>query len=370
MIGLSHSLNRSFGFPWLAPLIAPLALAVLISPAVAENGDISDSPWNFSLKAGGQDGSSSLGFEFRYDTIHPGMNFHIFGRYDALEDNRGLGAIDDRKYGGGLAFSKTLPDKANYFLGGSFLGEGDESFSQVYLGGKWKLSDSALLAGSYGFGLGDEKELLRTSTLSYTGEAVDWLRVGGEWFLRGGEEIDFHYRLTDPGGENIHGIDGQLTQVVRGTILLGLRGDVDLTEKDGVGRNWSGFFFVAFQPGSGRTGRVRLGINRNDVVSYPRILRRVRATAPSAPPLVLTPPSATVVGYTGDTVLFTVSGGVPPYTWSNGGDGGALTVLNATQAVWDEDYDFCDITGTATVTVTDSEGNSVTVIIDIPTEVC
>ncbi len=82
--------------------------------------------------------------------------------------------------------------------------------------------------------------------------------------------------------------------------------------------------------------------------------------------------SATVVGYSGDTVTFTASGGVLPYSWSNTGYGGRLGFdgLDDTQARWHENNDYCDETGTATVTVTDSIGSRVTAIINIPTEDC
>jgi YVTN family beta-propeller protein len=97
---------------------------------------------------------------------------------------------------------------------------------------------------------------------------------------------------------------------------------------------------------------------------------RAIASLNPAKPLTISPSTATITGYTGDQVTFTASGGVPPYTWSRSGYGGSLSVLNATQAVWDEDYDYCDVTGTATVTVTDSVGSSVTAIINIPDEDC
>ena len=92
----------------------------------------------------------------------------------------------------------------------------------------------------------------------------------------------------------------------------------------------------------------------------------------SSNPLVLKPASTEIIGYTDDSVTFTASGGVPPYTWSNAGSGGRLTVINDTQAEWSEDYDYCGMDGpeTATVTVTDSEGNSFTSTINIPYDEC
>ena len=83
--------------------------------------------------------------------------------------------------------------------------------------------------------------------------------------------------------------------------------------------------------------------------------------------LTISPLAPAAKGCSSDKVLFTASGGTPPYTWSTS-EGGTtnLTVKNATQVEWTDSSDnFCSAGGTVTITVTDSLGATASAVITV-----
>jgi len=79
--------------------------------------------------------------------------------------------------------------------------------------------------------------------------------------------------------------------------------------------------------------------------------------------LSITPLQTTVLGYSGDSIAFTATGGLPPYSWSASGPLNGILAPNGNQATWTEDWNCSTSTLTGTVTVTDSLGNSATATI-------
>lgn len=93
------------------------------------------------------------------------------------------------------------------------------------------------------------------------------------------------------------------------------------------------------------------------------------APADATAKLTISPLAPAAKGCSTDTVLFTASGGTPPYTWSTS-EGGTtnLTVKNATQAEWTDGADnFCGVanSGMVTITVTDSLNATASAVITV-----
>ena len=91
------------------------------------------------------------------------------------------------------------------------------------------------------------------------------------------------------------------------------------------------------------------------------------APADATAPLAISPLAPTAKGCSSDKVLFTASGGTPPYTWSTS-EGGTtnLTVKSPTQVEWTDGADnFCGKGGTVTITVTDSLGATASAVMTV-----
>ena len=83
-----------------------------------------------------------------------------------------------------------------------------------------------LLTGSYGFGLGPKYDILKKSFL--TARASNWGKLGVAFVRSNGLKLNFNYFLTDPGGENISGLDGKLSYPVTDSVTIGIRATADL----------------------------------------------------------------------------------------------------------------------------------------------
>lgn len=89
--------------------------------------------------------------------------------------------------------------------------------------------------------------------------------------------------------------------------------------------------------------------------------------ADATAPLAISPLAPTAKGCSTDKVLFTASGGTPPYTWSTS-EGGTtnLTIKSPTQVEWTDGSDnFCGKGGTVTITVTDSLGATASAVMTV-----
>jgi len=358
------------GFRTVMLVCALVAGAVATSapvPAFAESPgrQLVGGPYSLTIRGGGENSSGALGVDARYDRFDSLVNVHLFGAFTLLEDDRGIGAIDDRKFGAGLAFSHTYPGRANAFVGTAVLREGDETFGHVYLGGKWKLNDFSILSGAYGFGLGNEKVLRRNGVAVSLAESADWLKAGLVLVNRDGWKANAYYVLTDPGDLKISAVEGEISYPVLNFLTVGVNGNRDLNEKSGSIRNWKGFLFATYAYGDRKQSPIDMALERNNPAEYPRVVRRTVAPAAAGGPLAVSPTNPTATGCSTDIVTFTASGGTPPYGWSTSDDAGNLTVISSTQARWTDAADlFCITGGTVTITLTDSASGTATATIN------
>lgn len=345
-----------------------LFLAFLLLPpltTVAADRQIVSGPYSFSVRAGGENNSESLGFDARVDYLTKMINLHLLGTYDLMNASRGLGEIDNQKYGAALALSHTFAGTANAYAGTAFVRELGENFGHAYVGGKLKVADYALLSAAYGFGFGNVKEIRKVTSRFVGAEAVNWLKAGMILANSQGGKANIYYTLTDPGDLNISGIEGEISYPFLDFLTAGVRGNVDMTTKTDVWKNWSSFAFLTYAFGNQKGNPIDVALEKNNPLVMPVILKKNIASAST---LAISPTNPVASGCGGPGVIFTASGGTPPYAWTTNDSLTNLTVLSATQAEWQDSADnFCSTGGTVTVTVTDSLGANATATIDVGT---
>lgn len=345
------------------PLLAFLLLLPLTS--VAADRQIVSGPYSLSVRAGSENNSEALGFDARLDYLSKMINLHLLGTYDWLNAGRGLGEIDNQRYGAALALSHTYPGKANAYVGTAFVRQMGENFGHAYVGGKVKVADYALLSAAYGFGFGNVKEIKKVTSRFVGAEAVDWLKAGVILANSQGWKANAYFTITDPGDLNISGVEGELSYPVLDFLTAGVRGNADLTTKTDVWRNWSGFAFLTYAFGDQKGNPIDVALEKNNPLVLPVIVQKKLQTASSST-LAISPtnyPSAS--GCSAPGVGFTASGGAQPYTWSTSDSPSNLTA-GGTTATWRDTSDnFCTSQGTVTVTVTDSLGANATATINV-----
>lgn len=355
------------------PFLFLACLLLLPISAVAADRQIVSGPYSLSVRAGGEHNSEALGIDARLDYLTKMINLHLQGTYDWLNAGRGLGEIDNQKYGVAAALSHTYPGVANAYVGTAFSREMDENFGHAYLGGKVKVTDYALLSAAYGLGFGGVKEIRKVTSRFVGAEAVDWLKAGVILANSQGGKANVYYTLTDPGDLNISGVEGELSYPVLDFLTAGVRGNADLSSKTDVWRNWSGFAFLTYAFGDQKGNPIDVALEKNNPVAMPVVLKKSLVAAAPAPggPLAISPTNPSAVGCSSTPgVTFTASGGTPPYTWSTNDTPTNLTVLSGgTQATWLDSADnFCTSGGpVVNVTVQDSVGAKATATINVLT---
>lgn len=344
-----------------------LLALLLVSPLSGWGGDdrqLSSGPISLSVRGGAVNDSAALGFDGRMDYLNRYLNLHLFGTIDLLDSGRGEGRISNTRYGGGIALSHTYAKMVNVYVGTSLLREMDKNFGHIYLGGKVKLTEYALLSASYGFGF-DKARVTESFASSYlTAEAVDWMKLGGTLVSGQGLKANAYYHLTDPAGQRISGIDGEISYAVLGNLSIGVNGSYDITERANQSRNWRSALFVTYAFG-GQTGSpINIALDKNNPIEYPQVIRKVVAVptpqtpTPSGPPLSIFQSDSSVgIGGCGTTynVNLKVLGGVGPFVWTtNFGSTpvspttGVFTTLNINSIPG-----FCGGNLTINITVTD-----------------
>lgn len=354
-MGITATKHCSLQTVFLSILFTVLLL-LQTNPACSQERQITSGPYSLSVHGGSLDDSAAIGVDGRVDFLNPVLNLHLFGSYDLMDASSGLGAVDSQRYGAGFALSHTYPGKANVFVGTAFINELSEYFGHLYLGGKAKVSETTLLSASYGFGLGPDRNIGELSRY-LTAQSVDWGKLGAIYVAPTGFKTNLYYYLTDPGGENISGLEGEVSYPITDSVTVGVTGSADLTEKDSIDRDWKGYAFVTYAFGTQKGAPIDVALDKNSPIAYPRVLRTVGTRALSSGSTLSVSPTATsAYGCSTDTVTFTASGGTGPYTWSTS-EGGTTNLSGPTGTTvdWQDTSDnFCSTGGTVTVTVTDS----------------
>jgi hypothetical protein len=251
-------------------------LLVQPRPAASEGGEVVSGPYSLSIRGGSYSDSATFGVDARTDFINPLLNIHLFGTFDQMDASSGIGVIDTQRYGAGVALSHTYPGKANIFIGTSFINELNKYFGHAYLGGKVKVSNNTLLSTSYGVGLGPDMQVTKNLTKFLTAKSADWLKAGAVYVAPGGIKTNLYYYLTDPGGENISGLEGQVSYWVTEAITVGVIGSGDLSTKTDIDRDWSAQAFVAYAFGSQRGVPIDVALDKNNPIAYPIVIRPSR----------------------------------------------------------------------------------------------
>lgn len=344
-------------------ILCTLIILLQAGPARSEGRQIVSGPYSLSIHGGSLNDSATVGVDARTDFLNPVLNLHIFGSYDLMDASSGLGVVDSERYGAGFALSHTYPGRANVFVGTAFINELNEYFGHVYLGGKVKVSETTLLSASYGVGLGPDRQISKKLTRYLTAQSVDWGKLGAVYVTPDGFKTNLYYYLTDPGGENISGLEGEASYPVTDSVIVGINGSVDLTEKNNFDRNWTGYAFLTYAFGSQSGMPIDVALDKNSPIAFPKVLRatgsRAAAAVSSSTTLSISPTATSAAGCSTDIVTFIATGGTGPYTWSatgtNGNEMGNLSGTTGTSVNWQDSADnFCSISGTVQVTVTDS----------------
>ena len=370
-------------------LTVSCALSIQAGPSNADDRQVASGPGSFTVRGGMLNDSFGGGIDGRIDYLSSLINVHLFGTVDVLDSGSGgQGAFDNTRYGGGLALSYTLENKANFFGGISLTREMKDNFANLYLGGKLKLTDYALVSAAYGFGFDRANISNNTATSYMTTESVDWLKTGVVLVNGQGLKFNAYYYLTDPGWQQISGIEGEISYPVFDNLIVGINGSRDLTNKAGVEMNWSASMFLTFVMGDQKGSPVKVALDKNNPVKYPQILRRVvqkplviqpaappttppTTPPPSGPPISIFPVSSSVgIGgcATSYTVPFKVNGGVGPFVWNTNVGQAPMspTTGRFTTLIINNVPNFCGISQNITVTVTDqATGQSQTATVNI-----
>jgi len=341
-------------------LLAALLLAFPLSGWGGDDRELASGPFSLTVRGGAVNDSAALGFDGRMDYLNRLLNLHLFGTVDILDGGHGEGKIDTARYGGGIAFSHTYAKTANIYVGTSIIREMEKNFGHIYLGGKIKLTDFALLSASYGFGF-DKVKRVKSFTSSYlSGEAVDWFKLGGVLVSGQGLKANAYYHMADPANQRISGVDGEISYAVLDNLSIGVNGSYDITERANQSQNWRSALFVTYAFGGQSGSPINIALDKNNPVEYPQVIRKMVAvqTQPSGPPLSIFQSDTSVgIGGCGTTynVNLKVNGGVGPFVWTtNFGPAplspttGVFTTLNINSIPG-----FCGLPLTITVTVTD-----------------
>lgn len=362
MVPRQRELRRGSGKLAVSLFVLAILPGLAALPAGAEDRSLVSGPFYLTLRAGTIDDSQSLGAEGGVDYLGALVNVHLWANYDWLNAGRGIGEVDNKRYGAGGALSHTFSRKANLYAGTSFVNELGENFGHVYLGGKLKVTGKALLSASYGVGFGDPQDIVESGSLLFRADSENWAKAGVVIAVPEGWKFNAYYFVDDPGGMNISGLEGEISCALRDPLTVGFNMSGDVNTEPGVERKWRASLFATYAFGNQKGSPIDVALDKNRPREDPH------SRWASGGGLAISPSSANASGCTStESITFTVSGGQGPYTWSNSDDPNNLKVFNnTTQASWtDFADDWCGGPGTVYVTVRDSQGRSATATINV-----
>jgi hypothetical protein len=346
-----------------APTESVAAPAAGLAGLASKERPLAGGPYSMTLRGGGRDNAGTVGLDLNADYLNPFLNFHLFGTYDGLDTSSRIGQVESNRYGAGLALSHTYPGRANVFIGAATMRELNEYFAHAYLGVQVKTSDSVLVNGSYGVGIGNAKSIIKAGAKLGTAESADWGKLGVTWVAENGLKANLSYYLTDPGDLNISGLEAGLSYPLTERVTMGVTGGGDLNKKTGVEKNWQSFLTLSYAFGGRKGNPVDLALEQSSPAIYPVVVRKA---ARSQSTLAISPTSAVNGGCSSAASVFTASGGTPPYLWSTNDPLTTLAVISATQASWmDSSDNYCSAAGPFRITVTDSLGAQASAVLTV-----
>ncbi|OGW24032.1 MAG: hypothetical protein A2X59_09910 [Nitrospirae bacterium GWC2_42_7] len=248
-----------------------LSLFIFAAPGnVFCQDEVVSGPFSLTILGGAQNDSLFGGVEGRVDYLNPVLNVHVSGFYNGLDASRGMGRIDNQRYGAGVAVSHTYPGKANAFLGTAFVNELGRNLAHVYAGGKYKMTDNLLLSGAYGKGFGGEREYEKDDTvINY--EASDWLKFGVVFVPMNNLKANFYVYDNSPFEKNIYGLEGEVSYNLNDSVAVGVRGMSDLASKSELDKNWTAAAFVTYSFGGQKGKLIDVALEKNNPIAYPRV---------------------------------------------------------------------------------------------------
>jgi len=178
-----------------------------------------------------QHNNATGGWSSRTDTNNPVLNVRIFDTYNIIDASHGVALADNPSYRVALALTQTTPQKANTFFETDFLNELGESVANIYANRKVKVSQTMLIS-------------------------VDWDRLGAVYMAPTGFKTTLFYYLSDLGGDNISGFEGELSYPVSDSVRIGVKGKADISKRSALDRDWKSFAFVTYAFGSEKWTRL------------------------------------------------------------------------------------------------------------------
>lgn len=246
-----------------------LLLFIFVAPAnVFCQDEVVSGPVSLTVLGGAHNDSAFAGIEGRMDYLNPLLNVHVFGMYDALDAGSGIGRIDNQRYGAGVAISHTYPGKANAFLGTAFTNELGKNLAHVYVGGKYKLSQSVFLSGSYGKGFGGDRTFEKDDKVISYG-ASDWLKVGAVFVPMDKFKANIYAYVNAPFERNVYGLESELSYYIMDSVAVGIRGMSDLATKHELDRNWRTALFVTYSFGGQKGKLIDVALDKNNPIAFP-----------------------------------------------------------------------------------------------------
>ena len=193
--------------------------------AVSGNHPATSGPHSLFVHNSAANDPATLNANGWVDLNNPVLNVQLFDTYGIINASHGIKLIENQRYRVALALADTSPRKSNAFFETDFLNEISESVAHIYASRKIPVSQTMLLS-------------------------VDWDRLGAIYMAPTGFKTTLYYYLSDLGGDNISGFEGEVSYPVTDSVRIGIKGTADLSQRSAFDRNWKSFAFLTYAFGS------------------------------------------------------------------------------------------------------------------------